>query len=121
MNQLSITEAKRIRWRFRGLAALSLIMVTIGTVFMHVVEGLRWIDGLYFSVVSLTTVGYGDFTPQSDAAKIFIMFYLLIGIGIIAGLVNTLLRSAIARRVIKLDEQDNKSSSKTGPTVQVNQ
>jgi voltage-gated potassium channel Kch len=109
MENISIDEARKIRWRFRALAALSLAMIAVGTIFMHGVENLRWIDALYFSVVSLTTVGYGDYTVQTDAGKIFIMFYLLIGIGIIAGFVNTLLRSTIARRIIKMDEKQSKS------------
>lgn len=94
-------EARGIHRRFQLLAVAAIIVIAIGTVFMHMVEKLRWLDSLYFSVVSLTTAGYGDITPHTDAGKVFVIVYLLIGIGIIAALVNTLLHNAVAKRVIK--------------------
>mmetsp|Transcript_26161 Transcript_26161/g.38971 ORF Transcript_26161/g.38971 Transcript_26161/m.38971 type:complete len:646 (-) Transcript_26161:105-2042(-) len=40
-------------------------------------------DSLYFSVVTFTTVGYGDVKPKSDGAKLFSCAFALAGIGII--------------------------------------
>jgi hypothetical protein len=39
---------------------------------------LTWIDALYFGSVTATSIGYGDITAQSDGAKIFLCFYMLI-------------------------------------------
>ncbi len=79
-----------------------------GTVFYHHVENLKWLDSIYFSVITLTTVGYGDITPHTDAGKIFTIFYVLIGIGVIAGTANYLLRHALNRRWEKKhSDQDN--------------
>lgn len=72
-----------------------------GTVFYHHVEHLKWLDSVYFSVITLTTVGYGDITPKTDAGKIFTIFYVLIGIGVIAGAANFLLKQTLARRLDK--------------------
>ena len=36
----------------------------------------------YFSFTSLTTVGFGDFHPESDAERLYIAFGLLIGVSI---------------------------------------
>jgi len=52
-------------------------------------EGWTWLDALYFSIITLTTIGYGDFSPQTDMGKIFTIFYIVIGIGIILSFVNT--------------------------------
>ncbi len=38
----------------------------------------------YFTVVSLSTVGYGDIVPVSDEARIFVMTLLVVGIGVFA-------------------------------------
>lgn len=104
----TVEEATKIQRRFRYIAAVSLIVVSIGAVSMHHFEGWRWIDAVYFSVVSLTTVGYGDFTPHTDAGKLFVIGYLIVGIAIIAALVNNVIRSVVARRVIKQsNQQDN--------------
>ena len=46
------------------------------------------LDSLYFSVTTLTTVGYGDFFPKTDAGKMFTIFYILAGVGILLGFVN---------------------------------
>ena len=73
-----------------GQAVLGVASVVIGTgtVFYRFVEGLHWIDSLYFSVITLTTVGYGDFSPSTNAGKIFTIFYVLVGIGIFVALVT---------------------------------
>lgn len=99
--KLTKKEALKIRKRFQLLALAAALVITIGTVFMHYVEKLSWLDAFYFSVVSLTTVGYGDITPRTNEGKIFIIFYLLIGIGIVATFATNLLRNALAGRVIR--------------------
>lgn len=105
--KISHSEALEIRKRFRYIASASILTIGIGVVMMHYLEGFSYFDALYFSVVSLTTVGYGDYTPQTVGGKIFVMVYLVMGIAIIAALVNNLLRSALARRVLKNEEASN--------------
>jgi len=51
-------------------------------------EGWSPIDALYFSVVTLATVGFGDLHPTTDAAKLFTVIYILSGLGIIAGFLS---------------------------------
>lgn len=73
---------------FQVLLFFTLLTFTSGTIFYSQVENLRVIDALYFSVMTLTTVGYGDFTPQTDFGKIFTIVYSLVGIGLILGFIN---------------------------------
>jgi potassium channel subfamily K len=47
-------------------------------------DGNRWINGLYLSVITLTTIGFGDFSAATDNEKIFCVCYMLIGIPIFA-------------------------------------
>lgn len=97
---MTLEEAHKVRRNFRLLASIALAVVALGTIVMHIIEKLHWIDAFYFSVVSLTTVGYGDITPKTPIGKLFVCFYLLAGIGIIAAFASNLVRSAVARRVI---------------------
>ncbi|MDG1296168.1 MAG: potassium channel family protein [Saprospiraceae bacterium] len=74
--------------QYRDLIFTSAVIIGMGTVSYHYLEGLSWFDSAYFSVITLSTVGYGDFSPQTTGGKIFTMFYVIIGIGIILSFVN---------------------------------
>ena len=65
-------------------AAISAVVVllAIGTVSYHYIEGWRFIDSFYFTSMTLTTVGFGDFVPSHDASKLFTVFFGFAGIGI---------------------------------------
>src|SRR5688572_8411032 len=45
------------------------VLLAVGTVVYSVLEGWTLLDSLYFSVVTLATVGYGDLSPTTDLAK----------------------------------------------------
>lgn len=91
---------KKIQRQFRITALFALAVLVIGAVFYHFVEGLSWLDAFYFCVITLTTVGYGDITPQTDLGKLFTIFYVLIGIGIIATFAQLFLKNAVERRKV---------------------
>lgn len=74
----------------KGITALALFTVFYGSVFYHVVEGFSWIDSVYFAVITLTTVGYGDLAPQTNIGKLFTIYYILNGFGIIYAYINSL-------------------------------
>ncbi len=73
---------------YRNLTISSVLILLNGTIIFHYAEGWNWLDSLYFSVITLTTVGYGDLSPQTDFGKIFSIVYILTGIGIIFGFIN---------------------------------
>lgn len=73
---------------YRRLSLSTLSVLATGTVFFHFVEGWKFFDSFYFSVITLTTVGYGDFSPQTMLGKAFAIVYILTGIGIMLGFIN---------------------------------
>ncbi|MGB9939074.1 potassium channel family protein [Methanosarcina sp.] len=91
--------------RFRSLLYSAAITLAVGTVFYHTVEGWRWLDSFYFSVITLATVGYGDFAPKTDLGKIFTVIYLFTGIGILLGFVNPIGEYIVDRRFQKMEKK----------------
>lgn len=73
---------------FRGIFTLVIITLAVGTTVYHSLEGWRWLDSLYFSVMTLTTIGFGDFVPTTDSGKIFTIMYVFMGLGILIGFIN---------------------------------
>ena len=60
-------------------------------------------DSLWWSIVTLTTVGYGDVYPITVGGRIFTFFILLIGLGIVAiptGIISSSLTKAIEEKKI---------------------
>lgn len=92
-------QALRRGWadpQFRGLLYLSALLLLAGMFFYHRVEGWTLLEALYFSVITLATVGYGDFYPHTGAGRVFTILYVLIGLGIVLALLTRLAGGAVA-------------------------
>ena len=72
------------------LLASAVTILMVGTVAYMLLEGWSAIDSLYFCVVTLATVGYGDLHPTTEAARLFTIGYVLSGIGILAAFASEL-------------------------------
>ncbi len=83
---------------YRYLLAAVIGIVAIGTIFYHLVEHFSWLNAYYFSVVTLSTVGYGDLTPHTAAGKLFTTLYIFTGVGILATFLNFKLRRRANKR-----------------------
>ena len=63
---------------------LFLLVAAGGTVGYHVLEGWSWIDSLWMVVITLTTIGYGETHPLSDAGRLFTLGLIVSGVGLSA-------------------------------------
>jgi voltage-gated potassium channel len=83
----------------RDAAVLALLTVLGGGAAFAAVEKDQhmsaW-DGVWWAVTTVTTVGYGDFSPKTDSGRVIAMFVMVVGIGFVA-----LLTAAAAERFIR--------------------
>ena len=75
---------------FRAIVFLLAIAVVIGMCVFRIMEGWSWLDSVYFSVVSLTTVGDANLAPTTAVTKTFAMAFSLVGIGLMLAFVSRL-------------------------------
>jgi voltage-gated potassium channel len=75
---------------YRNLLLITFFILLMGTLIYHYLEGWDYLDSLYFSLITLATIGYGDFSPQTAGGKMFTIFYIFLGVGIILAFINTL-------------------------------
>ena len=55
-------------------------LLAIGTVAFKILEPFTWIQAFYFSVATMTTVGYGDLVPSTDFSRLIVAIYALVSI-----------------------------------------
>ena len=67
--------------KFTFAIIVFLILLSGGALIYSSIEGWSYLDSLYFTVATVTTIGYGDIVPQTDIGKIFTIFFSFFGIG----------------------------------------
>lgn len=80
------------------------ILLGIGTVaYMELEEDVSAVKALYFTVVTVTTVGFGDIHPQSTASKIFSLVFVPVGVIFFAKAMSAVSDIPIRNRAAKLE------------------
>jgi voltage-gated potassium channel len=74
----------------RALPGVAFLLLLSGTIFYSRTEGWSLLEALYFSLTTLTTIGIGDLSPTSDWSRIFTIFYVLVGLGVLVTFVTAL-------------------------------
>jgi voltage-gated potassium channel Kch len=106
MNQETQSQIAQDIHMFRTIAAVIFALLVVSATFFHTVEKWDWLDSVYFTVVTMATVGYGDFTPHTDAGKIGAMVLIVIGIGLFGTFASLLIKRQTQIRQAKKQKQD---------------
>lgn len=83
------------RRRLLTLLGLLLGLVVFGTAGYRLTEGWSWLDCVFMTVMTLTTVGYGSPEPLSERGKLFSTALMLVGIGLMLYLLTLLAETVI--------------------------
>ncbi|HWI65257.1 MAG TPA: ion transporter [Symbiobacteriaceae bacterium] len=89
-----MARAWRTSTRVMGKHSFGYILLTCvlfvlgsGAIFVAVEgEGYTLLDGIWWAVATLTTVGYGDIYPKTDAGRLVALVMIILGLGMMAAL-----------------------------------
>ncbi|MGF1507676.1 MAG: potassium channel family protein [Anaerolineae bacterium] len=102
-----IASVKRqfLRSDLGGVAAAILLLIGIGTVVYDLIEDWTLAEALYATVITITTVGYGDYSPQTAVGRAFAIGFTLVAIAIGGYALSTLAAGVIERQAMLLEKR----------------
>jgi len=89
----------KIKWRVIVAVILLVLILIMGVQVYHKLEGWSYLDSTYFLVITATTIGYGDITPQTNFGKIITIFYSFVGIAIAFYFVSLISHSIFEKKL----------------------
>lgn len=81
------------------VVAMLVLMIGSGTLFFRWAEGWSWVDAYFFTVVTLSTVGYGSLVPETIVGKIGTTVFIISGLGVFALAISHFGQLALRRRL----------------------
>lgn len=81
---------------------LTLVVVTYGTVGFHLIENYDWTISLYWTFVTIGTVGYGDYSPKTPLGMYFTITLIVFGIGTFAVAIESIVEFITKKQQFKL-------------------
>ncbi len=88
--------------------AVLLALNIFGTVGYYFIEDLPWLDGLYMTFITLTTIGFNEVAPLSSAGRIFTMLLATFGIGTVAFIATRTAQALVNAQVIQARRMSNR-------------
>jgi len=76
----------------RPVLIYAFVLIGAGALLFHWIEKWGWLDSVYYTVVTITTIGFGDLTPKTSLGKIVTVFYGLNGIALLLMLFDQIRR-----------------------------
>lgn len=95
---------------FNYTIGIAMIIIFVGSVIMSYVEKINIGDALWWSIVTVTTVGYGDISPKTALGRIVASVLMIMGIGFIGSLTSTLSTYFIKKEEAKYEAKEEITS-----------
>ncbi len=99
------------RFEFFTLAIMFFMIVAFGSTIIFIFEGAgtnpnisTFFDAVYWSVITISTVGYGDISPVTTEGRIATLFLVIGGLAVIA-FFTSIVTTALSARLVALKEE----------------
>jgi hypothetical protein len=93
-----MTYSRAEKLRFIVYLAIFLVVMITGTVGFMEVENLPLTDAVYFTIVTIATVGYGDISPVTGVGKALAIILIVTGVGTFVGMLANATEMFLNRR-----------------------
>ncbi|HDZ60016.1 MAG TPA: two pore domain potassium channel family protein [Actinobacteria bacterium] len=103
---------EKVKYQMIAAALAMAGLITLGTFIYHFLERWTWSTSFYFTVVTLTTVGYGDLVPSSDLSRVFTAIFILLGVTIVLASVAVIGTQYLTIRGAKVEQRRSKKRRK---------
>lgn len=105
---LPLVAKQRLTW----ILILVLSIIAYGTIGFHFIESKPWDVSFYWTFVTIGTVGYGDYSPETTLGMFFAVSLIVMGIGTFALAVESLVNLIFKRQQMKIMGMINVERSK---------
>ncbi len=88
-------------FRILKIFLLLLLFLFIGTAGYYFIEDYPLIDALYMTVITLSTVGFGEVYPLSEVGRVFTILLILSGVGVLAYAASVFAEEMVSGRLVE--------------------
>ncbi|QHI38743.1 Voltage-gated potassium channel Kch [Kordia antarctica] len=83
--------------------ALSLLVIvfTIGVMGFHIISDMSWIDAIYMTTITITTVGFGEVVPLDQNARLFTVCLIIVSVFVLAYAISVITEYIISRSTLR--------------------
>jgi uncharacterized membrane protein len=90
--------SKRLKFRFLFYLGLFLLALVIGTVGFALLEDRPPLEALYYVIVTMSTVGYGDISPATQAGRLLAIVIIVAGVATFLSMIASAVEMFFNRR-----------------------
>jgi voltage-gated potassium channel len=97
------------KFRIRDAVIAVFVFLAVGTVSVHFIEGWSLLDSLYVAAQTVTTVGFGDVAPRTQAGRLFAICFMMVGVGVVLFALTSAVQSIVQSELIAAFGQRRRS------------
>jgi voltage-gated potassium channel len=94
-----------IKFRLRIYLAVFTVLLSVGIIGFMFFENMSLTNAIYFSIVTMATVGYGDIHPQTEIGKVLALIIIIGGVGTFLGVIASVTDLFVNRREETIRQQ----------------